>query len=122
LASEDDKRCEEILKTPDIMESGDWLKRYPKSLFSSHAISEDAQNGTPLAPVVARLTAAGAPRVVIHYGAFGQGQVLRAVIIVLPADPAARQKVFAMDTELGQLCEQQRAKDYGQKYLYYTME
>jgi len=122
MASNDDKTCEEILKSPDIMEAGDWLKRYPKGLFSSHAISEKEHNGTPLAPVVARLSAAGAQRVVIHYAASGQGHILRAVIVVLPTGPAGRQKVFAMDAELSRLCEQERAKDHGQKYLYYTMD
>jgi hypothetical protein len=121
-SSEDDKRCEEILKSPNIMEARDWLKRYPKGLFSSHALDPDDPNGTPLAPVVARLVDAGAKPIVIHYGMLGKGQVLLGVVVGLPADPDARQKIFAMEPELSQLCQQRSTKDYGQKYLYYSME
>jgi hypothetical protein len=120
LASGDDKRCEEILNSPDIMEARDWITRYPKSLFSSHAIDPDNPNGTPLAPVITHLSDAGAQRVVIHYGAMGKGQVFLGLVVVLPSDTAARQKLFALDPELSQLTEQKRAVDYGQKYLYYS--
>ena len=121
-ASEEDKKCEEYLKSAEIMEAQDWLQRYPKSLFSSHNLNPDNPNGTPLAPIVTRLKNAGAERVVIRYGTLGKGHVLIGVIVALPVDQAARQKVFAIEPELSQLCEQRSSTDHGQKYLYYSME
>jgi hypothetical protein len=102
------------------MEARDWLTRYPKGLFSSHALNENDPNGTPLASVVERLSAAGAQRIVVHYGALGKGQFFLGLVVVLPADATARQKIFALDPELSQLTEQRRAVDSGQKYLYYS--
>jgi hypothetical protein len=102
------------------MEARDWVARHPKSLFSSHALNEGDPNGTLLAPVVTRLSNAGAQRVVIHYGAMGQGQVLTGVIVVLPSDSAAREKLFTLDSELSELSQQKHATDSGQKYLYYS--
>jgi hypothetical protein len=44
------------------------------------------------------------------------------MVIVLPTDKAARQKLFAMDPELSQACDQTPVKDYGQKYLHYGFD
>ena len=117
VAADDDKRAEEILKSRDIIEARDWVRRYPKSLFSPHAIDEDAAGGTPLGPVVERLFTAGAQRVVVHHA---NSAILLGVVVVLPTDATARTKIFAIEPELSQLCQQRQAKDYGQKYLYYT--
>ena len=121
-ALEDDDVCEEILKSPDIMEASDWISRYPKSLFSSNALDEDDPNGTPLAPVVARLSDAGAQRVVIHYATLGKGKILLGVVVVLPTDPLAREKLFVIGSELCQIEGLREAKDCGQKYLYFSLE
>ena len=117
LAAADDKRAEEILKSPDIVEARDWVRRFPKSLFSNDTVKEDAEGGTPLGPVVERLFAAGAQRVVVQHinNTFYAG-----LVVVLPTEAPAREKIFAMDPELSQLCQQRQSKDFGQKYLYYT--
>ena len=118
MTSEIDKMAEEVLQSSDRLEAADWLKRYPKS-----EIGEDEQ-GRPilLAPVVARLTQAGAQRVVIHYTTLGQAQLLTAMVVVLPTDATARQKIFAMEAELSQLCDQTQVADRGQKYLHYGFD
>jgi len=116
-AADDDARAMDILKSPDIVEARDWVRRYPKSLFSADTIAEDAEGGTPLGPIVERLFTAGAQRVVVHHAS---GKMYLGLIVVLPSDPAARQKVFALEPQLSQLCQQREAKDQGQKYLYYT--
>ena len=116
-AAADDARAAEILKSPDIMEARDWVRRYPKSLFSDDTIVADAEGGTPLGPVVERLFTAGAQRIVVHHAS---GKMYLGLVVVLPADPAARQKIFALEPQLSQLCQQREAKDHGQKYLYYT--
>jgi hypothetical protein len=119
-ASADDTISDEILASPDIMEARDWLARYPKSMFSQNALDPEDFNGTPLSPVVARLSDAGATRIVINYGTLGKGHVLIGVVVVLPTDPSARQKVFTIGSELSQIEGTGALNDYGQKYLYFN--
>jgi hypothetical protein len=118
MTAEIDKMAEEVLQSSDKMEAADWLKRYPKS-----QIGED-EDGRPilLAPVVARLSQAGAQRIVIQFTKLGQAELLTAMVVVLPRDSAARQKIFAMETELSQLCQQMQVADRGQKYLHYGFD
>jgi hypothetical protein len=118
MTEEIDKIAEGVLQSTDKMEAADWLKRYPKS-----QITED-EEGHPilLASLVARLREAGAPRIVIDTASFGQGHFLVGMVVVLPTDAAARKKLFAMDMELSQLCEQIRVEDKGQKYLHYSFD
>jgi hypothetical protein len=118
MTSEIDKMAEEVLQSTDKMEATDWLKRYPKSQIGEN------EEGRPilLAPVVTRLTQAGAQRVVIQYTTLGQAQLLTAMVVVLPTDAAARQKIFAMEAELSQLCDQTQVTDRGQKYLHYGFD
>jgi len=86
-------------------------------------ISQD-EEGRPilLGSLVARLREAGAQRIVIETATIGQGHFLVGMVVVLPTDAATRQKLFAMDTELSQLCEQIRVEDKGQKYLHYSFD
>ncbi len=118
MTTEIDKMAEEVLQSEDKVEAADWLKRYPKS-----EIGED-EDGRPvlLAPVVARLREAGAQRIVIETARIGQGEFLVSMVVVLPADAAARQKLFAMDAQLSQLCQQTQVIDRGQKYLHYSFD
>lgn len=117
MTEEIDKIAEGVLQSADKMEVADWLKRYPKSQI-------DDVDGRPIlmASLVARLSEAGAPRIVIDTASFGQGHFLVGMVVVLPTDAAARQKLFAMDQELSQLCEQIRVEDKGQKYLHYSFD
>jgi hypothetical protein len=110
-ATQDDARADEIMKSPDIMEARDWVKRYPNSVFG--------KEGTPFPPIVERLTSAGAPRVVVHHF---KSSIFLGVVVVLPTDPGVRQKVFALEPELSQLALQRQAQDHGQKYLYYSFQ
>ena len=110
-AAQDDTRADQIMKSPDIMEARDWVKRYPRSAFG--------KEGTPFAPIVERLTAGGAQRVVVHHF---DSSILLGVVVVLPSEGAARQGVFALEPELSQLALQRQAKDCGQKYLYYSFQ
>lgn len=110
-AAQDDALAAEILKSPDIMEASDWVKRFPKSEFG--------KEGTPFPPIVQRLTGAGAQRVVVHHF---KSSVFLGVVVVLPTDAAARQRVFALEPELSQLALQRTANDSGQKYLYYSFQ
>jgi len=118
MTSEIDKMAEEVLQSEDKMEAGDWLKRYPKS-----QIGED-EEGRPmlLAPFVARLREAGAQRIVIQTAKIGQGEFLVGMVVVVPADAATRRKLFAMDAQLSQLCQQTPVIDRGQKYLHYSFD
>jgi urease accessory protein UreF len=113
-----DKMAEEVLQDTDKMEAADWLKRYPKS-----EIGQD-EEGRPilLAAIVARLNQAGAQRIVIQFVKLGQAELLTAMVVVLPTDSAARQKIFAMEAELSQLCDQTQVTDRGQKYLHYGFD
>ena len=118
MTAEIDKMAEQVLQSADKMEAADWLKRYPKSQIGAD------EEGQPilLAPVVARLQEAGAQRIVIETAKIGQGEFLVSMVVVLPADTAARQRLFAMDAQLSQLCQQAPVKDRGQKYLHYSFD
>lgn len=118
-ASEEDRRAQKVLSSPDIMEAQKWLERYPKAPFSSHALDPRNPNGTPLAPVVACLVDAGAQRLAVHHA---NGKIFLGLVVVLPADKQARQRLLAIDPELSQLCVQRAQEDYGQKYLYYSLQ
>src|SRR5688572_4102213 len=118
MTSDIDKMCEDILQSSDIMEASEWLKRYPQSSIGEN---EDGREML-LSPVVSRLREAGAKRIVIDYAKIGQGEFLVALLVVLPSDEAARQKLFAMDPMLSQLCDQTPVIDRGQKYLHYSFD
>ena len=118
MTKETDEMVEEILKGTDKMEAADWLKRYPQSAIGEN---EEGQ-ALALAPVVASLKQAGAKRVVIEYVTLGQNQFLVAMIVVLPPEPPARQKLFALEPKLRALCQQTPVIDRGQKYLYYSFD
>lgn len=118
MTSDIDKMCQEILQSSDKREAADWVKRYPKS-----SVGEDEEGRPiPLASLVARFRDAGADRIVIECAKIGQGEFLVGVVVVLPTDAPARQKLFAIDPELSQLCQQTPVKDYGQKYLHYSFD
>jgi len=118
MTKETDEMVEEILKGTDKMEAADWLKRYPQSAIGENEEGQDLL----LAPVVASLKQAGAKRVVIEHATLGQAQFLVAMIVVLPAEPPARQKLFALEPKLSELCQQTPVIDRGQKYLYYSFD
>src|SRR5438270_13175990 len=84
MTSEIDKMCEEILQSPDNMAAGDWIKRYPKSV-----VGKEDETRKPLASLVERFSAAGAPRIIIQYTKLGQGEFLTAMIVELPKAAAA---------------------------------
>jgi hypothetical protein len=113
----EDERAQEILKSSDIIEASDWLRKYPEGQFSSHSIDPNDPDGTPLAPIVARLTEAGAERLVVHHG---DGIFFVGLVVVLPTDAKARKRIFEIEPELSRICNQRVQKDFGQKYLYYS--
>jgi hypothetical protein len=118
MIKETDEMVEEILKGTDKMEAADWLKRYPQSAIGEN---EEGQ-ALLLAPIVASVKQAGAKRVVIEYAQLGQAQFLGGMIVVLPTEAPARQKLFALEPKLSELCQQTPVIDRGQKYLYYSFE
>ena len=113
-----DIMAEEVLQSAEKMEAADWLKRFPQSSFGVNEQGQDLL----LAPVVAKLKQAGAQRVVIEYAMLGQAHVLASMVVLLPKDPTARQKLFEIDKQLAPLCEETPVADKGQKYLHYSFE
>jgi hypothetical protein len=114
----EDERVAEILAKQDTMDASDWLKRYPKGPFSSRDVrNPDEPHGPPLAPIVARLTKAGAKQLLVHHG---DGIFFVGLIVVLPSSAKARDRIFELERELSSICNQAVQKDYGQKYLYYA--
>ena len=117
-ALEEDRRVAAILADQDTMDASDWLKRYPKGRFSSHdSRNPDEPYGPLLAPIVARLTKAGAKQLLAHHG---DGIFFLGLIVVLPSAAKARHRIFELERELSSICNQAVQKDYGQKYLYYA--
>jgi hypothetical protein len=117
MTSEIDKMCEEILQSPDKMDAREWIKRYPKSV-----VGKEEETKKSLATVATRFYEAGSPRVIVQYTKIGQGVFLTAIVVELPTDASARQKCFAMEPELSQLCDQTAVTDKGQKYLHYGFD
>ena len=113
-----DIMAEEVLQSAEKMEAADWLKRFPQSSFGVNEQGQDLL----LAPVVAKLKQAGAQRVVIEYAMLGQAHVLASMVVLLPKDPTARQKLFEIDKQLAPLCEETPVADKGQKYLHYSFD
>ena len=113
----EDKRAQKVLKSSEIMEASDWLRKYPQGKFSSHSLDPDDPHGTLLAPVIDRLREAGAERLVVQHG---DGVFFVGLVVVLPPDARARKRTFEIEPELSQICNQRVQKDYGQKYLYYS--
>ena len=117
-ALDEDERVAAILARQDTMDASDWLRCYPKGPFGSRdARNPDEPYGPPLAPIVARLTKAGAKQLLVHHGG---GAFFVGLIVVLPSGARARDRVFELERELSSICNQAVQKDYGQKYLYYA--
>src|ERR1043166_4899448 len=117
-ALEEDERVAAILANEDTMDASDWLKRYPKGRFSSHdSRNPDEPYGPQLAPIVARLTKAGAKQLLVHHG---DRTFFLGLIVVLPSSAKARVRIFELERELSSICNQAVQKDHGQKYLYYS--
>jgi len=118
MTAEIDNMAEAILQSADKMEAADWLTQHPTSHMGGDA------NGQPirLAPIVSRLRDAGAQRIVINTAKIGQREFPAGMVIVLPSDAGPRRKVFKMDAQLSQACQQPPVIDRGQKYLHYGFD
>jgi hypothetical protein len=116
-AAAEDERARQILKSSDIMEASEWLRKYPRGQFSKLSLDPDDPHGTPLAPVADRLAKAGAERLVVQHG---DGIFFIGLVVVLPTDAAARKRIFELEPELSRICNQRVQTDCGQAYLYYS--
>jgi hypothetical protein len=116
-AVQEDEMVAGILASGETMDAADWLERYPKGPFSSRdSRNPNEPHGPPLGPIVARLTKAGAKQVLVHHG---DGIFFVGLIVVLPSSSKLRERVFKLERELSEICNQRVQKEYGQKYLYY---
>ena len=117
-ALHEDEIVSRILASDEAVDASDWLKRFPDGRFGSRdSRNPNEPHGPPLAPVVARLAKAGAKQILVHHGdrIFFVG-----LIVVLPSGAKARERLFELEREFSQVCNQRVQKDYGQKYLYYS--
>ncbi len=100
--------CANLLKAcvgvpPDAR---DWAKRNPKTY----------PGGATLENLLASLSDAGAEGIIVLTNVPSQDYL---IILTLPSAADARQKVFASDARLREVCGLEPTKDYGQKYLGY---
>ena len=100
--------CETLLKAylgipPDAR---DWAKRNPKTL----------PGGATLEAMLTSLSDAGAQGIIVFTNVPSYDYL---IILTLPSEAALRQKVFASDARLREVCGLEPIKDYGQKYLGY---
>ena len=117
-ALQEDEIVARILASDETIGASNWLKRFPNGPFGSRdSRNPNEPHGLPLAPIVARLAKAGAKKILVHHGdrVFFVG-----LIVVLPSGAKARERVFKLERELSQICNQRVQKDFGQKYLYYS--
>jgi hypothetical protein len=101
-AQDVDARCEKLLAVPNRQEARAWLAALPNRPFAavlSPQVEAAYQNGA------AEVVAAN-----IHVDA--DGDPAADLILVLPGDPASRQRVFAWRQAQGN-----EERDFGQKYL-----
>lgn len=114
-AEESDKQIEEWLAEPDKAEAREWLKG------DSHILFEGDKETA--AKVVANLYSAGAKEVwIIGVTEFGGSEVAAAFVAVLPSDPAARKRVFAIESDFQKLMDLEATRDTGQKYLHFSFD
>ncbi len=109
FAAQGDAVCESLFRDnpgrvfPEALE---WARHNPQAL----------PGGASLEAMLTDLSDAGAGRMnVVTNVPFGDFLI----IVTLPSDSAARQKVFASDARLRQVCGVESTKDYGQKYVGY---
>ena len=107
--------CENLLKAyvgvpPDAR---DWARRNPNPF----------PGGTTLEAMLTSLSDAGAQGMIVFtnlpplYNPANNYDCV--IILTLPSEAALRQKVFASDARLREVCGLEPTKDYGQKYLGY---
>ncbi len=103
-----DLGCETLLKGyPGVPpDARDWARRN-RTTFSG---------GVTLQALVTSLSDAGAQAIVVFTNVPSCDYL---IILTLPSDPAARQKVFTSDARLREVSGLEPTKDYGQKYLGY---
>ncbi len=110
LAANDDP-VEDLFKANPgrvMPEALDWARRNPKTL----------RGGATLEAMLTSLSDAGAQRIIVLTNWPGCDYL---IVLTLPSEAAARQKVFASDERLRQGCGLEKAKDFGQKYLGYRL-
>jgi hypothetical protein len=83
-----------------------WIKRNPKTFLG----------GATLEAMLTSLSDAGAERIKVLTNLPSCDFL---IFVTLPTEPATRQKVFASDSRLREVCGMEKAKDFGQKYLVY---
>ncbi len=119
LTKEIDETAEKELQSNDTMDATNWLQQHPESQVGK----DDQDRPMLLAPVVARFREAGAQKIAVQITHDPQARhvdSLLSLIIVLPADPVARKKIFPLDAGMSAHCDQAPVIDRGQKYLDYS--
>lgn len=103
-----DVGCENLLKgyRGSPSDARDWARRNRKTI----------SGGVTLETMLTSLSDAGAQDMVILTNVPSCDYLM---ILTLPAEPAARQKVFTSDARLREVSGLEPTKDYGQKYLGY---
>ena len=108
--------CENLLKAYVVVppDARDWAKRNPKTF----------PGGATLEAMLASLSEAGAQGIIVFtnlpplYSPANNYDCV--IILTLPSEAAARQKVFTSDARHREVCGLEPTKDYGQKYLGYS--
>lgn len=110
-----DKHGDELMAGDKKAEAREWLKSDNHILFKA--------NRKKLAQFVEDFYGAGATQVLMvdledHEGK----QFAEAMLVVLPADTAARAKLFQVNDRASEAYEEDPIVDKGQKYLYYGLD
>ncbi len=114
-AKDSDKQIEEWLAEPDNAEAREWLQSDSHILFEG-----DKETAGKL---VSDLYSAGATQVwIIGIAELGDSEVAAAFVAVLPADTAARKRVFAVESDFQKLIDGEPSRDLGQKYLHFSFD
>ena len=110
-----DETLRQSVESSDSAEARQWLRGPTHSWWTDKAA---------ISALVEAFYAAGAEKVVISdiIRQDDGSKVSASIIVVVPSDPEARKRVFALDSRASLESQQDSQRDEDQKYLYYGFD
>ena len=113
--AQQDETLRQSVESSDSAEAREWLKGPAHAWWTDKAA---------ISALVGAFYAAGAEKVVVSdiIRQDDGSEVSASIIVVVPSDPEARKRVFALDSRASLESQQDPQRDEGQKYLYYGFD
>lgn len=115
-----DEFVQQFLESPSTKEALAWLQAGSDSDFRSVGESESTEESIAL---IQQIYDAGAEEVLaVDIDEYPEGQNTGKLVIRLPADPAARERVFAWAGEIAESQGFDAEQDSGQSYVFVMLD